>query len=47
MKKVHCSQGFDHDKPGQGRLQHFAWLCRHERELLARALSEQVRQVHG
>jgi len=25
-----------HDKPGQGRLQHFAWLCLRERELLAR-----------
>lgn len=26
-----------HDKPGQGRMQHFAWLCCHERELLSRA----------
>lgn len=25
-----------HDKAGQGRLQHFAWLCLHEQEILAR-----------
>jgi len=25
-----------HAKPGQGVLQHFAWLCAHERELAAR-----------
>jgi hypothetical protein len=24
-----------HDKPGQGTLRHFAWLCTHERELAA------------
>jgi len=26
-----------HAKPGQGMLQHFAWLCAHERELAARS----------
>lgn len=27
-----------HDKPGQSRERHFAWLCAHEHQLIARAI---------
>ena len=33
-----AAEEIGHDKPGQSRVKHFAWLCAHEQQITARAL---------